>query len=82
MNDDDWVFDMFPGDGLQLPSDKERDRADEILATWDGRWHESHPPVPRTHPQKTDEGFANPLAGVPTNRSYMRAYLRRWWRKP
>lgn len=78
----DWVSEMFPGDGLQHPTDEERDRADEVLVDWNGRWHESHPPVPRTHPDVTAEGFANYLAGTPTNRAYVRAYLRRWWRKP
>ena len=78
----DWADEMFPGDGLEYPTDEERDRADELLATWNERWRENHPPVPRKHPDATVEGFANYLAGEPTNRAYLRAYLRRWWRKP
>jgi hypothetical protein len=80
MSDD--VTEAFPGDALAFPSDAERDRADEMIAKYSKQWRESHPPVPRVHPDTTDEGFANTLAGTPTNRAYLRAYLRRWWRKP
>jgi hypothetical protein len=81
------VAEAFPGDVLAFPSDAERDRADEMIAKYNTAWRESHPPVPRVHhvprvhPDTTDEGFANTLAGTPTNRAYLRAYLRRWWRR-
>jgi hypothetical protein len=88
----DWVDEMFPGDGLELPTDAERDAANHLIAQWNRRWealygapeaaHPAHLPVPRVHPDTSDEGFANYLAGTPTNRAYLRSRLRRWWRKP
>jgi hypothetical protein len=74
--DTEWVNQAFPGDPLELPSDEERDRADDMVAEWNRRWGESHPPVPRIHPDVTAEGFANYLAGTPTNRAYLRSQLR------
>jgi hypothetical protein len=81
MSDTEWVEKEFPGDGLRLPTDDERDRADAIIAQFSAQWGEDHPPIPRTHPDETDEGYGNTLAGYPTNRAYMRSRLRRWWTK-
>lgn len=78
----DWVSGMFPGPGLELPDDAERDRADELIAEWSQRWGEAPCVVARVHPDVTGEGFANYLAGSPTNRAYLRAQLRRWWARP
>lgn len=77
----DWVSKAFPGDGLELPTDEERDRADQLIDFWNERWNEREPHPERTHPDVSDEGFANYLAGTPTNRAYMRSRLRRWWAK-
>ena len=73
----DWVTEMFPGNGFELPSDTERDLADNLVAQWNERWNENHPPIPRTYPDVTDEGYANFYAGNPTNRAYLRSQLRR-----
>lgn len=81
MSAPDWVSESFPGDGLQLPSDEERDRADRMIDEFNERWNEKHPHPERRHPDVTDEGFGNYLAGTPTNRAYMRSRLRRWWAK-
>lgn len=78
----DWVDIMFPGDGLQYPTDEERDRADALVARWSQGWGEQVDVIPRAHPDVTDEGFGNYLAGTPTNRAYLRAWLRRWWLRP
>lgn len=80
-HDDSGVADLFPGDGFEYPSDDERDRADQLLAEWAQRWGEPVITVPRVHPDVSDEGFANYLAGQPTNRAYMRSKLRRWFAK-
>lgn len=71
----------FPGDGLELPSDEERDRADAMIARFNLQQGEQHPPVARVHPDVTGEGYASYLAGVPTNRAYLRSQLRRWWHR-
>lgn len=78
----EWVEEEFPGEGLELPTDAERQRADDLVAEWNQRWNENHPPIARVHPDTSEEGLASYLAGTPTNRAYMRAQLRRWWRKP
>lgn len=78
----DWVDEMFSGPGLELPTDEERGRADALVAEWAERWGEEARTVPRRHPDVTAEGFANYLAGAPTNRAFLRAQLRRWWRGP
>ena len=77
----DWVSEMFPGDGFVIPDDAERDRADGVIAEWSVRWGEQPFTIDRVHPQVSDEGFANAMAGEPTNRAYMRSKLRRWWAK-
>lgn len=77
----DWVDKAFPGDGLELPTDEERDRADKMITWFNEQWGENHPLVPRQHPELSDDGFANLLAGMPTNRAYLRSKLRRWWAK-
>lgn len=74
-----WVMDLFPGDAFDIPSDEERDRADNVLREWAIRWNEEPETIPRTHPETTDEGYANALCGEPTNRAYLRSRLRRWW---
>lgn len=66
---DDEFNTMFPGDGLQVPSDDERDRADAVIAEWSARWDEK----PFT--------IARHIQGCPTNRAYLRSKLRRWWRR-
>lgn len=81
MSDDTGISDLFPGPGLELPTDEERDRADALLAEWAYRWNEPVTTVPRAHPDTSDEGYANYLAGIPTNRAYLRSRLRRWFRK-
>jgi len=71
--DTTWVEQMFPGDGLELPSDEERDHADRIITEWSLRWNEDVFTIDRrrgTHP------------GMPTNRAFLRSRLRRWWRRP
>lgn len=73
----DWVNEMFPGDGLALPSDEERDRADAIIAEWAARWQEEPVQIARRH-RRNAAGYC---AGRPTNRAYLRAQLRRWWAK-
>jgi hypothetical protein len=75
----DWVSHAFPGDPFQQPSTEERDHADGIIADANTQWGESHRLIARTHPDVGDEGFGNYLAGMPTNRAYLRAQLRRWW---
>lgn len=77
----DWITDMFPGDGMLHPTGAERDRADALLAEWAKRWGEPVQTIPRTHPEVSDEGFANYLCGYPTNRAYLRSRIRRWWAK-
>lgn len=81
MSDEDWVSKAFPGDPLEHPTDAERDRADGVIAWWSERWKEEPHVIDRTHPVTTDEGYANTLCGLPTNRAYMRARLRRWWKR-
>jgi hypothetical protein len=81
MSAPDWVLKAFPGEGMEYPTDEERDRADGLIAKFNEQWGEEHPPVPRTHPELSDEGFANYLCGYPTNRAYLRSKLRRWWAK-
>lgn len=82
MSDDDWVATTFPGEGLEYPTDVERDYADNLLKEWCEKWGEPVVTIPRTHPTESEEGMANYLAGMPTNRAYLRSKLRRWWRKP
>jgi len=81
INSTEWADKEFPGEGLELPTDAERQRADDIVAEWNQRWSEHHPPIARVHPDIGEEGLANYVAGTPTNRAYLRAQLRRWWRK-
>lgn len=81
----DWVSDMFPGEGLELPSDEERDKADALLAEWAARWREEPVTVPRTRPVSVSR-WVDGQAGsntyqVPTNRAFMRSKVRRWWAK-
>lgn len=66
---DDWTQDMFPGDGLEIPSDDERDRADALIAEWAQRWQEAPRTVARRHSD----------TNAPTNRAFLRAQLKRWW---
>lgn len=66
---DNWTLDMFPGDGLEIPTDAERDRADAIIAKWAGRWGEGVVTIDRRHPD-----------GAVTNRAFIRSRLWRWWR--
>jgi hypothetical protein len=77
-HDETGIADLFPGPGLDLPSDEERQRADDLVAQWNVRWGENHPPIPRTR-TVTDNGHTY---DVPTNRAYLRSKLRRWWRHP
>lgn len=79
---DDEFDEMFPGPGLEIPSDEERDRADALIAEWADRWNEGKFAIPRTHPDVSDEGYGNYLAGTPTNRAFLRSRLRRWWKSP
>lgn len=77
----DWVSEMFPGDGLELPTEEQRDQADALIAEWSKRWGETPITVPRKHPDVPYEGLAKYVAGMPTNRAYLRSRLRRWWGK-
>jgi hypothetical protein len=59
----DWINDLFPGDGLEIPTDAERDRADEVAGTKIARRH---------------EGVSMPYFADPrTNRAFMRSQIRR-----
>ncbi len=78
----DTMNQMFPGDGLELPNKQERDRADALIAEWAARWGEEAVTIARVHPDVTIEGYANYLAGTPTNRAYLRSQLRRWFGRP
>lgn len=74
---------LFPGDGLAIPDDSERDRADALLAEWAARWGQVYTGIARQHPPAIRVGlFASGLAGLPTNRAFMRAQLRRFFRHP
>lgn len=66
--ENDWVTDMFPGDGLEIPTDDERDRADALIAEWSTRWAEASRTIPRS------------LHGRPSNRAFLRSRLRLWWK--
>jgi hypothetical protein len=77
MSDSDWIAEMFPGDGRQLPTNVDRDRADVLVVEWSVRWGEAPRTIARVHPEDTAY-----LAGTPTNRAFVRVQLRRWWRKP
>lgn len=76
---DDGISILFPGDGLKIPTDEERDKADKFIAGWCSIMSEQPFKIARTHPDVSEEGFANNLAGEPTNRAFMRSQLRRWW---
>lgn len=78
----DWVSTMIPGDPLEIPSDAERHLANSTIAFWSEKWGETPFFIPAVYPDTTGEGFANTLAGTPTNRAFIRAQLRRWWRHP
>lgn len=81
----DWAWEILPGDGWEIPTDDERDRADATLKRFDDQWGEQHTPIPRVHPEIQNEGTVvarpNPayLVGQPTNRAYVRSRMRRWW---
>jgi hypothetical protein len=77
--DETGIAALFPGDGMEIPPDDERDRADALVASYNVMWNEDFPPVPRT---RTVSDYGARTAEVPTNRAFMRAKLRRWWRHP
>lgn len=54
---------LFPGDPMAYPTDKERDRADDIVGYKLRRTREGRLPY-----------FVNPA----TNRAYLRSQVRRW----
>jgi hypothetical protein len=83
VSDPTGIADVFPGPGLEIPSDAERDRADELLAEWAARWGESYTVIARVHQPAIRVGlFASGLQGLPTNRAFMRAQLRRFFKHP
>lgn len=61
---------MFPGDGLELPTDDERDHADLLIDMWAKQWGEKSITIARR------------IDGYPTNRAYLRARLKRWFTHP
>jgi hypothetical protein len=71
----DWADEMFPGEGAAIPDVAERDRADALIAEWNERWRENHPPIARKHPP------TGKMDGALTNRAFLRSQLRRWWAK-
>lgn len=74
---------LFPGDPLEIPDDAERDRADALLSEWASRWGEVYTSIARVHPPAIRTGlFSSGLQGLPTNRAFVRAQLRRWFRHP
>lgn len=75
----DWAYDMFPGDPFVIPSNDVRDAADAVICHFSEQWGEPVRTIARVHPDVTSEGFANPIAGEPTNLAYVRSRLRRWW---
>lgn len=82
MTNTDWAHDMFPGDPFTIPSNDVRDAADAVIRRFSEQWGEEPITIARVHPDVTSEGFANPLAGEPTNLAYVRSRLRRWWYGP
>jgi hypothetical protein len=70
MSDTEWVDRTFPGEGAEIPTDDERDRANAIIATWSTQWGERWTAIPSMDP-----------SGRPTNRAFIRSKLRRWWMK-
>ena len=81
--DDTGISELFPGPGLEIPTDAERDRADELLSEWAARWGECYTQIARVHPPAIGNGlFAHRLGGLPTNRAFMRAQLRRFFKHP
>ena len=60
----DWVSEMFPGDGLEKPSDAERAKADQLVGSAIARQH---------------FGRMCAFADSRTNRAFMRSRVRRWW---
>lgn len=68
----DWIYDTFPGDGLEIPTDAQRDQADTIIADQAKRWNEQARTIARV----------SEVTGRPTNIAYLRSQLRRWWRGP
>lgn len=81
----DWIDELFPGEGLQLPADDERDRADALLREWAERWGEEPRTVARTRTVKVgrwvDGQSGSQAYQVPTNRAFLRSQIRRWWAK-
>ena len=81
----DWIEELFPGEGTQLPADDERDRADALLREWAERWGEHPRTVARTRPVSVGRWVdGKPGAEtyqVPTNRAFLRSQIRRWWAK-
>lgn len=74
---------LFPGDPLEIPTDAERDRADALLSEWAARQGECFNRVARVHPPAIGNGlFSHELEGYPTNRAFMRAQLRRFFKHP
>lgn len=73
MIDLDGIEKLFPGDGLEIPDDDERDRADVLLAQWAARWNEPVVTVARVR--------MTPTLAIPTNRAFLRSRLRRWFAK-
>ena len=81
--DETGIAELFPGSGLEIPTDEERDRADALLGEWAARWGEQVVRVARVHPPAINHPlFHHELGGLPTNRAFVRAQLRRWFRHP
>jgi hypothetical protein len=82
-NDPTGIAVLFPGPPLEIPTDAERERADKLLAEWAARWGECYTSIARVHPPAIRVGlFASGLEGLPTNRAFMRAQLRRFFKHP
>jgi len=59
----DQVEYMFPGNGLEIPTEEERDHADELVGF----------EIPRAH-----HGRMAYFADARTNRAFLRSQIRRW----
>ncbi|WP_131721542.1 hypothetical protein [Mycolicibacter heraklionensis] len=63
----DWVDELLPGEGTAIPSDAERLKADELIGG--------------EIPRRRDDYLRGSSYSVPTNRAFLRAQIRRWWRR-
>lgn len=65
---------LFPGDGLEIPSDDERNEADALIRSFALLWNEPVIAIPRIWVAYGDHY-------IPTNRAFVRSRLKRWFAK-